>query len=79
MNNRSLSLGIASLCLLACAAAAQMELRVGELYARDRFLSAHPSVGTIAPDLVLTDLDGRMQALSSLRGRLVVVVKGGFT
>lgn len=79
MNTHTLSLGVAALCLLASAAATQMELRVGELYERDRFLSAHPAVGTMAPDLVLTDLEGRMQALSSLRGRFVVVVKGGFT
>jgi hypothetical protein len=33
----------------------------------------------MAPDLVLTGLDGTVRALSSWRGRVVVVIKAGFT
>lgn len=72
-------LGLLALSLLLRAPSAQMELRQEELYERGRFLAAAPAVGSEAPELVLTDLDGRMQALSSWRGRYVVVVKGGFT
>lgn len=61
------------------AATAQMEKRDQELYERDRFLRAEPAQGTVAPDLVLTALDGSLHALSSWRGRVVVVIKGGFT
>ncbi len=73
------SLGLVVLTLLLRAPAAQMELRREQLYDPARFLAAAPAVGTEAPDLVLTDLDGRLQALSSWRGRYVVLVKGGFT
>lgn len=65
--------------LLAGAAAAQMEKRTSELYERQQFLAAEPAVDTLAPDLVLTDLEGRPQALSAWRGRIVVVIKAGFT
>ena len=65
--------------LLLATAAAQMEKRDSELYDRQQFLAAAPAIGTEAPDLVLTDLDGRLQALSSYRGRVVVLIKGGFT
>lgn len=61
------------------AATAQMEKRDQELYDRRQFLAAAPANGTLAPDLVLTDLGGRLQALSSWRGRIVVLIKGGFT
>lgn len=59
--------------------AAQMEKRSDELYDRQRFLAAEPAVQSVAPDLVLSDLDGRMVALSSLRGRVVVLIKAGYT
>ena len=64
---------------LGAAATAQMEKRDGELYDRQRFLAAAPAVGTAAPDLVLTDLEGKRHALSDYRGRVVVLIKAGFT
>ena len=65
--------------LLAGAASAQMEKRAEELYDRAQFRAAAPAVGTMAPDLVLTGLDGTVRSLSSWRGRVVVVIKAGFT
>jgi len=65
--------------LLAGAAGAQMEKRAEELYDREQFRAAAPAVGTMAPDLVLTGLDGTKRTLSSWRGRVVVVIKAGFT
>lgn len=76
MNAYALPLAVT---LLACGAAAQMEKRAEELYDRTQFLAADPAVDTLAPDLVLFDLDGRPQALSAWRGRIVVVIKAGFT
>lgn len=58
---------------------AQMEKRDRELYDRAAFLAAAPALGSVAPDLVLADLDGRLHALSSYRGRVLVLIKGGFT
>jgi|RhiMethySRZTD1v2_1073278.scaffolds.fasta_scaffold2120116_1 hypothetical protein len=72
-------LPFATTVLLAAAAQAQMEKRAAELYELECFRAAAPALGTAAPDLVLTDLEGRAQALSSLRGRVVVLIKGGFT
>ena len=57
---------------------AQMEKRSDELYGK-AFATANPAVGTQVPDLVLCDIDGRPWALSTLKGSIVVVVKGGFT
>lgn len=74
-----LATGIAAMTLLAAAATAQMEKRDMELYQRQQFLAADPAIDTMAPELVLTDLDGRLQALSSYRGRVVVLIKAGFT
>jgi hypothetical protein len=68
-----------ALSLLAGAARAQMEKRAEELYDPVQFRAAAPAVGTMAPDLVLTGLDGTKRTLSSWRGRVVVVVKAGFT
>lgn len=65
--------------LLAGAAAAQMEKRSQELYDPAQFRRAQPAVGDMAPDLVLTDLDGKPHSLAQWRGRIVVVVKAGFT
>jgi hypothetical protein len=70
---------IAAGALLLGVASAQMEKRDLELYQRQQFRAAAPAVDSIAPDLVLTALDGRLQALSSYRGRIVVLIKGGFT
>ncbi len=58
---------------------AQMEKRDGELYDRATFLAAAPALGSMASEIVLADLDGRLHALSSYRGRIVVLIKGGFT
>lgn len=64
---------------LATAAPCQMEKRDDSLFDRANFRAAAPAVGSPAPDLVLTDLDGRPCALSQWRGRIVVVIKAGFT
>lgn len=69
----------AMVAVFAVAAAAQMEKRDQALYDREQFRAAAPAVGTAAPDLVLADLDGRLHALSAYRGRVVVLIKGGFT
>jgi hypothetical protein len=76
--NRPTAILVAS-ALLPAVAPAQMEKREDELYARKQFLAAEPAVDSLAPDIVLTDLDGRLQALSSYRGRVVVLIKAGFT
>lgn len=65
--------------LLCTLAAAQMEKRDVEFYDRRAFHAEKPAVGTLAPDLVLVSLEGRPVALSSLRGRVVVLIKAGFT
>jgi len=70
---------IATVAVLLAAVPAQMEKRDGKLYERQQFLAADPAIDTEAPDLVLTDLEGRLQALSSYRGRVLVLIKGGFT
>ena len=70
---------LAVIAALAASAAAQMEKRDSELYEQERFRAADPAVGAVAPDLVLADCDGRLHALSSYRGRVVVVIKAGFT
>ncbi len=79
MNLSHYPLCAAATALLVATASAQMEKRDSQLYDRQQFLAADPAVDTVAPDLVLTDLDGRLQALSSYRGRVVVLIKGGFT
>lgn len=65
--------------LLLATLPAQMEKRDRELYDRAAFLAAAPALGSMAPDLVLADLEGRLHALSSYRGRVLVLIKGGFT
>lgn len=77
MKTTMLSLAAGS--VLLAHAAAQMEKRDTELYDRQQFLTAAPAVQTMAPDLVLADLDGQPISLSSFRGRIVVLVKGGYT
>lgn len=68
-----------ALSLLAGAARGQMEKRAEDLYDPAQFRAAAPAVGTMAPDLVLTGLDGTVRSLSAWRGRVVVVIKAGFT
>jgi hypothetical protein len=78
MNTAPLCSSLA-LTLFGASIPAQMEMRVGALYDRGQFRNAEPAVGRWAPDLVLTDLDGKPHALTQWTGRLVVVVKAGFT
>ena len=74
------SLLTGSLCLvLAAAAPAQMELRQADLYDPATFTAVFPAVGDDCPDLRLCDLTGQPRALTALRGRTVVLVKGSFT
>lgn len=81
MNTRHIPItrSLFAVALLTGALAAQMEKRADELYDRAQFRAAAPADGTMAPELVLTDLDGRLHALSAWRGRVVVVIKAGFT
>ena len=58
---------------------AQMGLRENELFAPRNFSKAGPAIGSPAPDLDLTDLDGKSVSLKSYRGKVVVLVKGGYT
>lgn len=61
------------------AASAQMGKREMDLYAEVRFRESAPAEGWLAPDLVLSDLEGRPQALSAFAGRYLVLIKAGFT
>lgn len=69
----------AAIAILSAVAMAQMEKRDDALYAREAFEAAAPALGSAAPDLVLPDVDGRPWALSALEGRIVVLIKGGYT
>lgn len=77
MNRTILALTVAVSC--GARVPSQMEKRDLALYERQQFLAADPAKDTMAPDLVLADLDGRLRALSSYRGRVVVLIKAGFT
>ena len=78
-NKLSALLMAAAICGAGARLVAQMEKRDTELYDRAAFLAQVPAVDTTAPDLVLADVDGKPWALSSLKGRIVVVIKGGYT
>ena len=65
--------------LAAAPLAAQMEKRDTALYSKAALLSTNPAVGEVAPDITLVDVDGRPWALSSFKGRTVVLIKGGYT
>jgi len=69
----------AAITVLSSLALGQMEKRNDALYKPSTFENTAPAVGTPAPDLVLPDLDGRPWALSALEGRIVVLIKGGYT
>lgn len=69
----------AALAVLSTLAFAQMEKRDDALYARVEFERSKPALGSMAPELVLPDLAGRPWALSALRGRIVILIKGGYT
>ena len=58
---------------------AQMGLRENDLFSPNRFANAGPAIGTKAPELDLTDLNGKKVSLKSYRGKVVVLVKGGYT
>lgn len=79
LSHLPLAAALSALTLFADALPAQMEKRAEGLYDPVTFRAEYPAVGTLAPDLVLTELDGRLQALSAWRGRVVVVIKAGFT
>ncbi len=61
------------------AATAQMEKRAADLYDPKAFAAAAPAVGEVAPDLQLSDLQGRPRCLQALLGSTVVIVKGSYT
>ena len=71
--------GAATLTILCSLAPAQMEKRDDALYAREAFERSAPALGGASPELVLPDLEGRPWALSAVRGRIVVLIKGGYT
>jgi hypothetical protein len=58
---------------------AQMEKRASDQFFDPTFAAAKPAVGTLAPDLVLADLDGRPWSLHELAGRTIVLIKGSYT
>lgn len=58
---------------------AQMGLRENELFSAHQFAKAGPAIGSLAPELDLTDLKGKRVTLDSYRGQTVVLVKGGYT
>lgn len=57
----------------------QMGLRENDLFAPHRFAKVGPAIGSLAPELELTDLEGKKVSLKSYRGKVVVLVKGGYT
>jgi hypothetical protein len=57
----------------------QMEKREEHLYDPVRFAAAQPCVDSMAPDLVLFDLDAMPVRLWDFRGKTVVLVKAGYT
>ncbi len=63
----------------ATTATAQMGLRENDLFASHAFANVGPAVGSLVPELDLTDLDGNSVTLESYRGQVVVLVKGGYT
>lgn len=58
---------------------AQMGLRENDLFNSRAFETVGPAIGSLAPELELTDLDGNSVSLKSYRGQVVVLVKGGYT
>ena len=75
-----LSMGVTlALSLAPADLTAQMEKRDAELYERQLFEAAFPAVGSEAPELVMVDVSGRPWSISGLRGRIVVLIKGGYT
>ncbi len=79
MNRTPLSILAAALALVVSSASSQMEKRDGYLYDPVAFARQKPVVGERAPELSLSDLDGRPVCLDDFLGRTMLVVKGGFT
>ena len=84
MKHKILISSIATMVLVSCcttliAKQAQMEIRKSEEYDAAVFNKSKPAVGEVAPDLLLHSLDGKEVALSSFRGKNIVVVKAGYT
>lgn len=67
------------LALGAVIATGQMEKRSDDLYDLEALRTAAPAVGTQSTDLAFAGIDGRMWSLSSFRGKVLVIVKGGYT
>ncbi len=57
----------------------QMELRQSEEYSGENFKKSKPAVGSLAPNMELKTLDGKMVSLDSYRGKNIVVIKAGYT
>jgi peroxiredoxin len=57
----------------------QMEKRSLSLYDAATFAKENPIVGSTAPDLQMTDLDGKPVRLSSFSGKTIVLTKAGYT
>jgi len=58
---------------------AQMGLRENAYFSPPKFAEQGPTIGELAPELELTDLEGNSVSLESYRGQVIVLVKGGFT
>ena len=70
---------ILCLALLTALSAAQMEKRWTGRYNGANFAKAAPAVGSLAPDLVLAELDGRVHSLHEHLGRTIVLIKAAYT
>lgn len=70
---------ITYLVLLAALVPAQMEKRWTGRYDGMRFAKADPAVGTLSPDLVLDDLEGRTWSFHEQLGRTIVLIKAAYT
>ena len=84
MKHKTLISSLITIVLISCNATlnakqAQMEIRKSEEYDAQVFNKSKPAVGEVAPDLLLHSLDGKEVALSSFRGKNIVVVKAGYT
>jgi len=85
MKRKTLVLSVAVLVSVCCCTAlssakqVQMEIRKSEEFDPAVFAKSKPAVGEMAPDIQLRSLDGRAVALSSFRGKNIVVVKAGYT
>ena len=70
---------ITALALACCLVPAQMEKRWAGRYDGRNFAGVFPAIGSLAPDLVLKDLDGRMWSLREQLGSTIVLVKAAYT